>query len=143
MRMAPNVIGFATFVGNVASAARAVTDRAYARAGGYAILGNAHVLVTAKHDALVREAVDGAWRVSPDGAPVAWMQRRAGVRDAERIAGADLMLAVVRHGTEYGLRHALFGSTSHVLERLEARLRFEEPQAVICAAVAPPFASLD
>ena len=52
--------------------------------GGYACLGNAHVLVTALHDDRLRRALDEAWAVFPDGAPVAWMQRRHG-----RACGAE------------------------------------------------------
>ena len=41
-----------------------------------AVLGNVHVLVTAQHDGDLARAVRDAWAVFPDGAPVAWLQRR-------------------------------------------------------------------
>ena len=42
----------------------------------------------------VRPALADAWVVFPDGASVAWLQRRTGARSATRIAGTDLMTRV-------------------------------------------------
>jgi N-acetylglucosaminyldiphosphoundecaprenol N-acetyl-beta-D-mannosaminyltransferase len=138
-----SVFGFNTFVGDLDRAAAAVVDRARSGAGGYAVLGNAHVLVSAQHDRDLGQAVRNAWTVFPDGAPVAWLQRRRGHAAAQRIAGAELMLAVARAGAPHGLRHALFGATPETLSALEQRLRAAVPGVRICSAVAPPFASLE
>jgi len=137
-----SVLGFNTFVGDLDRATDAVLERARSGDGGYAILGNAHVLVTAQHDRDLSQAVRGAWSVFPDGAPVAWLQRRRGHAAAQRIAGAELMLAVARAGAPAGLRHALFGGTPETLVALERQLTAEVPDLRICAAVAPPFAPL-
>ncbi|NUR74806.1 MAG: WecB/TagA/CpsF family glycosyltransferase [Thermoleophilia bacterium] len=137
------VLGFKTFVGNLERAAAAVVERGRSGAGGYAVLANVHVLVTAQRDRDLSAALRGAWHVFPDGAPVAWLQRRRGRVAAERIAGAELMLAVARAGAPYGLRHAFFGGTRETLAALEQRLTAEVPGLLICESVAPPFAPLD
>ena len=53
-----DVLGFPCFVGGLDAAAEAIVDRAGSRHGGYACLGNAHVLVTALHDDRLRRALD-------------------------------------------------------------------------------------
>ena len=137
------VLGFETYVGNLESAVASVVDRGRSGEGGYAVLGNVHVLVTAQRDRELSAALRGAWRVFPDGAPIAWLQRRRGQDAAERIAGAELMLAVARAGVPFGLRHAFFGGTRETLVALERRLTAEVPGLLVCEAVAPPFATLD
>jgi N-acetylglucosaminyldiphosphoundecaprenol N-acetyl-beta-D-mannosaminyltransferase len=138
-----SVLGFDTFVGDLDRAAASVVDRARSGRRGHVVLGNVHVLVTAQHDRDLAASLREAWRVFPDGAPVAWLQRRLGRRSAERVAGAELMLAVARAGRPYGLRHAFFGGTPGTLAALQERLEREVPGIRICAAVAPPFAPLD
>ena len=126
------------FVGDLGDGADAVVARALSGEGGFACLGNAHVLATARKNPDLLNALAEAWMVFPDGFPVAWMQRRLGQAGAARIAGPDLMPCVVERGQAVGLRHFLWGSTDDVLERLEAELRSQCPQAEIVGRYAAP-----
>lgn len=132
-----DVLGVRCAVGDVGSAADGVLERALSGAGGYGVFCNVHVLMTARRQPELMRAVEGAWNVFPDGAPVAWFQRRTGMQRAERIGGPDLMPAVFDRGRTHGLRHALFGSTPTVIERLSGRLRERFPGIEIVAAHAP------
>lgn len=132
-----DVLGVRCFVGDIASAADAAIERALSGAGGYGVLCNVHVLMTARREPEVMAALEGAWTVFPDGAPVAWFQRRAGMRAAERIGGPDLMPAVLDRGRAHGIRHALFGSTPDVVVALAERLRERFPGVEIVATHAP------
>src|SRR4051812_29782807 len=116
------VLGVSFYVGEPTDAARQVVARAKERSGGYVCLCNAHVLVTAKHDSELADALNEAWLTLPDGAPVAWLQRRLGPPAARRVGGPDLMPAVIDLGRVDSLRHFLFGSKPDVLERLSERL---------------------
>src|SRR5437763_14126450 len=138
-----SILGFDTFVGDLDRAAASVLERARSGTAGYAVLGNAHVLVTAQHDHQLAQAVRGAWTVFPDGAPVAWLQRRRGHGSAQRVSGTELLVAVARAGAPAGLRHAFFGGTPETLAAVEERLTAEVPGVRICAAVSPPFAPVD
>jgi N-acetylglucosaminyldiphosphoundecaprenol N-acetyl-beta-D-mannosaminyltransferase len=130
------VLGVDCFAGSLESAADAVVARALSGRGGFACLGNVHVLVTASGDPAVRSALEDAWVVFPDGFPVAWMQRRSGA-SASRIAGPDLMPAVFELGQAVRLRHFLFGSTDDVLAALETGLAICFPTAQIVGRLAP------
>jgi N-acetylglucosaminyldiphosphoundecaprenol N-acetyl-beta-D-mannosaminyltransferase len=135
------VLGVSFVRGELAGAAEKVIARARGGRGGYACFCNVHVLVLAQHDAGLRSALDAAWAVFPDGAPVAWLQRRLGTAEARRIAGPDLMPRVVDRGRVHGLRHFLLGSTPAVLRRCEDVLRRAYPAARFVGAASPPFQS--
>lgn len=132
------VLGVECFAGDQATAARAVAERALAGCGGYCCFCNVHVFGLAQRHEDVRRALGDAWIVFPDGAPVAWLQRRFGVA-SQRVPGPDLMPRVLELGLEAGLRHYLFGSTPQVLDALQERLRAAYPGIRIAGALSPPF----
>jgi N-acetylglucosaminyldiphosphoundecaprenol N-acetyl-beta-D-mannosaminyltransferase len=132
------VLGVECFAGDPETAARAVLERALQGSGGYCCLCNVHVLGLVQRHESVRKALEDAWIVFPDGAPVAWLQRRFGFV-AQRVAGPDLMPRVLELGLPAGLRHFLFGSTPQVLDVLQERLRAAYPGIGIAGAVSPPF----
>ncbi len=125
-------------IGTPDTAARVIVDRSLSGFGGYVCLCNVHVLTLALHDATVSEALHGAWQRLPDGAPVAWLQRRLGHPDARRIGGPDLMPRVVDIGRDAGLRHFLFGSTPEVTSRVERALLERYSGAEIVGMHSPP-----
>jgi N-acetylglucosaminyldiphosphoundecaprenol N-acetyl-beta-D-mannosaminyltransferase len=131
------VLGIDCFAGNLEAAAQAVVERARDRRAGYCCCCNVHVLTLALHDTHLRDALRDAWAVFPDGAPIAWLERRYGAV-AERVAGPDLMPAVLALGMDVGLRHYLLGSTSEVLDRLTKQLALAFPDAQIVGALSPP-----
>jgi N-acetylglucosaminyldiphosphoundecaprenol N-acetyl-beta-D-mannosaminyltransferase len=132
------VLGVECFAGDPATAARAVAERALAGSGGYCCFCNVHVLGLVQRHENVRRALEDAWIVFPDGAPVAWLQRRFGVA-SQRVPGPDLMPSVLGLGLPAGLRHFLFGSTPQVLDALQERLRAAYPGIRIAGALSPPF----
>lgn len=138
---AVEILGVDCAVADVASAAEAVVERAREHAGGYVCLCNVHLLMLAQREDHVRAALGGAWRAFADGSPVAWLQRRSGELGAERVAGTDLMRAVMDRGRSHDLRHLLFGSDLETLRLLRARLDAEYPGLTVAGTIAPPFAT--
>jgi N-acetylglucosaminyldiphosphoundecaprenol N-acetyl-beta-D-mannosaminyltransferase len=119
--------------GDLDSAAQAIVAMARDGRGGYACFCNVHVLMLAQRDPTLREALHGARAVFPDGAPVAWLQRRRGSGDASRVAGPDLMPLVFERGQALGLKHYLLGSTEQVLRGCREKLERAFPAAVLAA----------
>ncbi len=138
-----SVLGVECFAGSLDDAASATIARALGGGGGYACLCSVHGVVFAHHEPELRDALDRAWRVFPDGFPVAWMARRTGALRATRIAGTELMARVFELGQDAGLRHHLYGSTPEVLELLRRRLLERFPRALVVGALSPSFAPLD
>jgi N-acetylglucosaminyldiphosphoundecaprenol N-acetyl-beta-D-mannosaminyltransferase len=131
------VLDINCFAGDLDAAATAIIERARSGEGGTVCLANVHVIVTAQRDLSLRSALNESWLVLPDGAPIAWAQRRSGA-PAERIAGADLMLAVLERGQSAGLRHFLFGSTPEVITGVEANVCARFSKVEIVGRYAPP-----
>lgn len=132
------VLGVSCVVGTVDSMADALIARALSGAGGYVVLCNVHVLMTARRDPSVMRTIEGAWAVVADGAPIAWLQRRAGMCSARRVAGPDLMWSVLNRGRDAGIRHAFFGSTPDVARALALTTRDQIPGVEIGKVCAPP-----
>jgi N-acetylglucosaminyldiphosphoundecaprenol N-acetyl-beta-D-mannosaminyltransferase len=140
---ADDILGVPCVSGGVDSAARAIVAMALDRRGGYACFCNVHLLMLSQRDAALREALRGAETVFPDGAPVAWLQRRHGAVGAARIAGPDVMPRVFELGRRVGLRHYLLGSTEDVLRRCREALERGVPDATIVGTSSPSFATLE
>src|SRR6478672_8678832 len=138
-----SVLGTAFFAGSLSEGADLVIERALSGEGGYATLTGVHGVTLANDDNLVRAALDGAWMNFPDGAPVAWYQRRLGMVGAERVGGPDLMPLVIDRGRRVDLRHFLFGSTPEVLELLERQIGRLYPSALVVGSHSPPFRPLE
>lgn len=138
-----SVLDVECFAGSLEAAAQTVIERATSGHGGYACFGNVHVLVSARHNGPLASALARSWTTFPDGAPVAWLERRLGASDAERVGGPDLMPLVFELGQATGLRHFLFGSTPAVLHALEQRLRARYRSALIVGSYSPPFGDRD
>lgn len=112
------------------------------RESRYACICNAHSVVTAGQDADFGAAVARADMVTPDGAPVAWMIRRLGFCDQERINGPDLMWKYCAQAAQRGESLYLYGSTPETLAMLQNRLRQEFPGLQLAGADSPPFRPL-
>jgi N-acetylglucosaminyldiphosphoundecaprenol N-acetyl-beta-D-mannosaminyltransferase len=125
------------FAGSVDRAADLVVSRALSGEGGFAVLCNVHVLTTSQRDPGLRAALEEAWAVFPDGAPVAWLLRRSGAANARRVAGNELMSAVIERGIARELRHYFVGSTPYVLNKLERNLLRRFPGIQLVGSAGP------
>jgi N-acetylglucosaminyldiphosphoundecaprenol N-acetyl-beta-D-mannosaminyltransferase len=130
------VFGVDCVAGDLATATDLVIEQARNGSGGYICLANVHVVVTAGRNTTLNSALGGARAVFADGAPVAWMQRRAGLA-ASRVAGADLMASVLDRGRAASLRHFLFGSTDALQDELMRGIASSYPGAQIVGRLAP------
>jgi N-acetylglucosaminyldiphosphoundecaprenol N-acetyl-beta-D-mannosaminyltransferase len=133
-----DLFGVHCFCGTLAAANEWMLGAALGGEGGYVCLMNVHVLETALRSDSVGRALAGARLVFPDGAPIAWLQRRR-IAGAERVGGPDLLAEVLSSGRPAGLRHAFYGSTPEVLQGLGERVAERFPGAEVVSAISPPF----
>ena len=103
-------------------------------------LCNAYTLSLVEQDQELRSALHCADLNLPDGAPVAWLGWRRGVRGPVR--GPGLVLEVARAGVADGLKHYLYGGASGVAEDMAARLRRDVPGIDIVGTESPPYRKL-
>lgn len=107
--------------------------------GRYVCFSNVHSVVTAARNPDFHRALEGADLALPDGAPVAWMMRRAGAGEQRRVCGPDLMLDLCEHASRQGLPVYLYGSTQDTLAELRRVLCARWPSLAIAGSYAPPF----
>lgn len=99
-----------------------------------------HTLVEAQRNVELRAAlVNGI--VEPDGMPLVWLGRQAGLR-VERVCGPDFMPAVLELGIKSGRRHFFCGGAPGVPEALSARMAQRYPGLRVVGTLSPPFFSL-
>lgn len=80
--------------------------------GNYICVSNVHTTVMSYKNKKYRAIQNSAAMTLPDGAPLSRYSRRMGFRDAERVAGPDLMVELFRLSPQKGYRHFLWRDTA-------------------------------
>ena len=119
-----------------------IEDWSFRKESRYVCISNVHSVVTAGQDAAFGHAIRSADMVTPDGAPVAWMLRRLGFGNQERINGPDLMWKYCEQAAARDESIFLYGSSSETLAILQQRLAVAFPGLRIAGAISPPFREL-
>lgn len=112
------------------------------RESRYVCFCNAHSVVTAGRDPAFRQVLAEADLATADGAPVAWMVRRMGFAQQERINGPDLMWRYCAQAAQRGEKTYLFGGTPDTLAELQSRLAQTFPGLQVVGSYSPPFRDL-
>ncbi|MBK1682900.1 WecB/TagA/CpsF family glycosyltransferase [Rhodoferax fermentans] len=108
----------------------------------YVCICNAHSVVTAGQDPAFGTVVAQADMATPDGAPVAWMMRKLGFPNQQRINGPDLMWKYCAQAAQRNESIYLYGGAEDTLTILQARLAQAFPTLRVAGAYSPPFRPL-
>jgi len=112
------------------------------RASRVVCICNAHSLVTARINSDFAAVLGRAETCTADGAPVAWMLRRLGHANQQRINGPDLMWRYCEWAAANGESIYLYGGAEATLSALTERLMRTFPNLVIAGLASPPFRPL-
>jgi len=104
------------------------------RAPHTVITANASILCLMRRDSSLRDACRKGDLILADGMSVVWTSRLAGAPVPERVTGCDLMGALLRAGSERGLRAYFLGARRVVLDELVRRARRDYPGLVIAGS---------
>jgi N-acetylglucosaminyldiphosphoundecaprenol N-acetyl-beta-D-mannosaminyltransferase len=108
----------------------------------YVCICNVHSVVTATQDTRFGDVVRLADMATPDGAPVAWMLRKLGHSEQQRINGPDLMWKYCEQIAGSGESIYLYGARDETLAILQRKLIAAFPSLKIAGAYSPPFREL-
>jgi N-acetylglucosaminyldiphosphoundecaprenol N-acetyl-beta-D-mannosaminyltransferase len=108
----------------------------------YVCICNVHSVVTSHSNPEFAQALAGSDLATPDGAPIAWMLRRLGFEDQQRINGPDLMWRYLAAADRLGQVASFYGSTDGTLADLQRKLLEAFPALRIGACISPPFRTL-
>jgi N-acetylglucosaminyldiphosphoundecaprenol N-acetyl-beta-D-mannosaminyltransferase len=100
-----------------------------------------HTIVEAQDRPDLRDLLNTADLVAPDGMPLVWLQRASG-RTCERVCGPDLMLALLDRGRATGARHFFYGGVGGVAVELARRMAARYPGLRVAGTESPPFRPL-
>lgn len=109
----------------------------------YVCVCTVHTVMQCRRSERLREVVNRAGLVTPDGMPLVWLTRWAGHRSVSRVYGPDLMLAEIQASQTRGHRHFLYGGRPGVADHLEEVLRRRFPGVEIVGTSTPPFAPVE
>ena len=92
---------------------------------------NAAKLVNMRSDETLRSDVLSCDLILADGIPVVWASRLLGRPLPERLAGIDLMLAMLHRGNKHGYRVYCLGASEDVLVRAVNRIIADHPHVEV------------
>ena len=107
----------------------------------YVCVTGVHGIMESQRDPALLEIHNQSGLTTPDGMPMVWAGRRAGL-DVERVYGPDLMLALCERSVAEGWSHFFYGGKEGVPEILEARLSERFPGLDVVGTYSPPFRPL-
>ncbi|MGH8904971.1 MAG: WecB/TagA/CpsF family glycosyltransferase [Egibacteraceae bacterium] len=114
-------------------------QRGYQR---YVCVTGVHGVMEAQRDPALLRIHNESGLTSPDGMPLVWASRWAGVTAVERVYGPDLMLALCAEAAEQGWRSFFYGGKEGVGERLAHCLQARFPGLIVAGTYSPPFREL-
>ena len=115
---------------------------AVAREARIVCLCNVHSVISARRDPALRAAIDCADLATPDGAPLAWLMRKRGYAEQQRINGPDLMWRVLAEAERLQFPVFMLGSTAATLMQLKVAVQNTYPHLPLAGLLAPPFRAL-
>lgn len=130
-----DVINWETVIGRIGQWARAKESR-------YVCICNVHSCVTGHRDPDFLGTLANADIATPDGAPIAWMLRKLGFPNQQRINGPDLMWRYCEEAAARRESIYLYGGTPESLNLLKSRLKTTFPALTIAGSHSPPFRAL-
>ncbi len=108
----------------------------------YIAVTGMHGITEAQHDHSLKEVLNAADLVVPDGMPLIWLGRARGFRLKRRVYGPELMLTFCERTQGRDYRHFFYGGAPGVAEELAARLCRDFPNLKVAGCYSPPFRSL-
>lgn len=104
----------------------------------HVITANADYLRLAAGDPALREVVNSAAMVVPDGMPLVWAAKLSGTRVSGRVTGHDLTRALAELSAGEGISIFLLGAAPGVAEAAAGALKRGYPGARIAGVYSPP-----
>jgi N-acetylglucosaminyldiphosphoundecaprenol N-acetyl-beta-D-mannosaminyltransferase len=108
----------------------------------YVCVTGVHGVMESQRDPALRDIHNQSGMTTPDGMPLVWCGRFAGMDHMERVYGPDLMLEVCRASTSQGWRHFFYGAGPGVAPRLADRLSERFPGLEVVGFHTPPYREL-
>ena len=136
------IFNFPINIGRFGDFIDSIIESAIAGAGKYVCVANVHMVIEAFRDASFLEKVKKASVVLPDGKPLTWAVRLLNGVKQERVAGMDVLPALLLQSENKGLPVYFYGGTPSLLARTNEYIKAGYPNLKINGSYSPPFREL-
>lgn len=137
-----HVLGVGLSTGSFAQHIKLFVEYGAARRSAYVCCVNAHMCVEAHNDPAFAAVVNGADFATADGMPMLNQLNRRHQLGQERVAGNDIMPALMAEAAAQGLGIYLYGGKQEVLDLIVARAAKDWPTLRISGIESPPYRPL-
>jgi N-acetylglucosaminyldiphosphoundecaprenol N-acetyl-beta-D-mannosaminyltransferase len=136
MRTRERILSVGIDRGGVDDLVASIQERIAKGPGGYVCFANVHMLQLASRDPELSQVLGRAFRVLPDGMPLArWLSRTGATQ--ERVDGMSVFPHLLEVASRQGIPVAFFGADESTLDALRTKAAQELPGLEIVAAIAP------
>lgn len=122
------ILSVSVSVTNPKDALGRITRLILDRRGGYACVAAVHLLMECQRNKKLLVGVNRADLVVPDGMPLVWFLKAAGLSTVRRVYGPDLMVQLCRFATKKRLAVFLLGGASGQSNEVAHRLKLQFPR---------------
>jgi N-acetylglucosaminyldiphosphoundecaprenol N-acetyl-beta-D-mannosaminyltransferase len=133
------IFNFPVSVGKYQDYLDDIIKTAVSRTSKYIYVANVHMLIEAYMSKSFLEKVYNAFMVTPDGKPLTWALRLLyGIRQ-DRVAGMDILPALLERAEKTELPVFIYGGTDELLERAGDYIHEHYPDLKVTGLYSPPF----
>lgn len=112
------------------------------RAKAYVVVCPVYTVMLCQQDPTLRDIVNRAGMVTPDGIPLVVLCRWLSHKHTRRVYGPDLMQAASEMSAARGYRHFYYGGAPEVPRRVAETLEWRFPGLQVAGWLSPPFRDL-
>ncbi len=136
------VLNFPISIGKYQDYIEYIINSATTGVSEYIYVANVHMVVEAFWNKSFSEKVRKAIVVTPDGKPLTWALRLLYGIKQDRVAGMDVLPALLKKSEKMQLPVYIYGGTESLLQKTSLYLNSHYPNLVINGLYSPPFRDL-
>ncbi len=136
------LFGLTINTGRFSSYVEAIIEGSYLRKSMAVYVANVHMFMEAQRDANLSSMINQADVVAPDGMPLCWALKALKGVSQERVAGMDLLPALLREACAKGLRVFFYGGTEEMLRNASEYFKNNLRSLQVAGLYSPPFREL-
>ncbi len=116
-----------------------LTDR---QSSAYVCCANVHMVIESYQDTGFNKMLNEADLATPDGRPLSIVMKLFDKIAQERVAGMDLLPALLKEAEIRGKSVYFYGSTDEVLDKIKEQISIDFPALRVAGVYSPPFRPL-
>jgi N-acetylglucosaminyldiphosphoundecaprenol N-acetyl-beta-D-mannosaminyltransferase len=136
------IFGLNINTGKFSCFTEAIAEASVLRKSMTVYVANVHMFMEAQKDKDLFSMINEADVVAPDGLPLCWALKALKRVRQERVAGMDLLPALLHQACSRGLRVFFYGGTGEMLKKAAGYFKEHFPSLQLAGLYSPPFREL-